>query len=575
MESAFPSRWGETVSLTSFCFRHRAALLIALILGYLYLRGIGDHGLLDPLEGVHASIGANAAFQGSSLRPEIGKAPYLGKSTGFWRLEALSLDILGWDEFSVRFWPALAGLGMAAAAALAVRRGRVRGARLAAVICGTSLLGFTASQLAAPHALYACLVSFALVGFVRAWDDRHYAVLAHAAAALAFIVHGPEGILLPWLCLYLYSALTDDPKVLTRSLLYGPGVAVTVLLVLSYMLLLRLENPMALTLMLCRTPAALPSASFALPVLAVGSLPWTGFLLRAVAASWPRSGEDLLNPEGPRLLLLTGAGVLLLFGVFMGDALTLVSCLAPLAALTGDCIDEWLEKDRVRVLQGAVALNLIYLLLALTVGLLLLLGAFPVLSSALLSIVPWAVFLVLFGAASWYYARTRQSAKMMRNLSAAAMLALLPLAGVFDLLAESTSMREVGLALRGAGHYVLAQYAMNRPSLFFYTLKDSVSVNGPLMPGFAEQKVENDTALHLLWEGKERVFLLIGSEQPLIAPLPQEVNVLYDAGRLMVLSNRKLPLHAGTLQSASSADVELARPYRGRGTSIELQHDRL
>ena len=561
MESAFPSRWGETVSLTSFCFRHRAALLIALILGYLYLRGIGDHGLLDPLEGVHASIGANAAFQGSSLRPEIGKAPYLGKSTGFWRLEALSLDILGWDEFSVRFWPALAGLGMAAAAALAVRRGRVRGARLAAVICGTSLLGFTASQLAAPHALYACLVSFALVGFVRAWDDRHYAVLAHAAAALAFIVHGPEGILLPWLCLYLYSALTDDPKVLTRSLLYGPGVAVTVLLVLSYMLLLRLENPMALTLMLCRTPAALPSASFALPVLAVGSLPWTGFLLRAVAASWPRSGEDLLNLEGPRLLLLTGAGVFLLFGVFMGDALALVSCLAPLAALTGDCIDEWLEKDRVRVLQGAVALNLICLLLALTVGLFLSLGAFPVLLSALLSIVPWAVFLILFGGASWYYAKTRQPSKMMRNLSAAAMLALLPLAGVFDLLAENTSVREAGLAIGNVDRCVLAQYVMNRPSLFFYTLKDSILVNSPLMPGFAEQKVENDTALHLLWEGKERVLLLVGSDQQLLAPLPQEVNVLYDAGKVMVLSNRKPPLHADAPRPASSVDIEPAEPY--------------
>ncbi|MFC2594443.1 MAG: hypothetical protein ACFNW0_05160, partial [Fretibacterium sp.] len=525
--------------------------------------------------GPHASIGANAAFQGSSLRPGIGRTPYLGKSTGFWKLEALSLEILGWEEFSVRFWPALAGLGLAAAAALAVRRGRVRGARLAAVICGTSLLGFAASQLAAPHALYACLVAFALAGFVRAWDDRRYAVLAHAAAALAFIVHGPEGILLPWLCLYLYSALTDDPGALTRPLLYGPGAAVTVLLALGYMLLLRLENPMALTLMLYRTPAALPVASFALPVLAVGSLPWTGFLLRAAAASWPRSGEDLLNPEGPRLLLLTGAGVFLLFGVFMGDALALVSCLAPLAALTGDCIDEWLDKDRVRVLQGAVALNLICLLLALTVGLLLLLGAFPVLSSTLLSLVPWAVFLTLFGAASWYYARTRQPSKMMRNLSAAAMLALLPLAGVFDLLAENTSMREAGLALRGAGRYVLAQYAMNRPSLFFYTLEDSVSINGPLLPGFAEQKVENDTALHLLWEGKERVLLLIGSEQPLIAPLPQEVNVLYDAGRLMVLSNRKPPLRTGALQSASSADVEPARQYRGRRMSIELQHDQL
>ncbi len=561
MESAFSSRRGETVSLKAFCSRHRVALLIALILGYLCFRGIGDHGLLDPLEGIHASIGANAAFQGSSLRPGIGRTPYLGKSTGFWWLEALSLHILGWDEFSVRFWPALAGLGMAAAAALAVRRGRVRGARLAAVICGTSLLGFAASQLAAPHALYACLVAFALAGFVRAWDDRRYAVLAHAAAALAFIVHGPEGILLPWLCLYLYSVLTDDPGALTRPLLYRPGAAVTAVLALGYMLLLRLENPMALTLMLYRTPAALPSASFALPVLAAGSLPWTGFLLRAVAASWPRSGEDLLNPEGPRLLLLTGAGVFLLFGVFMGDALALVSCLAPLAALTGDCIDEWLEKDRVRVLQGAVALNLICLLLALTVGLFLSLGAFPVLLSALLSIVPWAVFLILFGGASWYYAKTRQPSKMMRNLSAAAMLALLPLAGVFDLLAENTSVREAGLAIGNVDRCVLAQYVMNRPSLFFYTLKDSILVNSPLMPGFAEQKVENDTALHLLWEGKERVLLLVGSEQQLLAPLPQEVNVLYDAGKVMVLSNRKPPLHADAPRPASSVDIEPAEPY--------------
>ena len=87
--------------------------------------------------------------------------------------------------------------------------------------------------------------------------------------------------------------------------------------------------------------------------------------------------------------------------------------------------------------------------------------------------------------------------------------------------------------------------------------------------------MENDTALHLLWEGKERVLLLIGSEQPLIAPLPQEVNVLYDAGRLMVLSNRKPPLRTGALQSASSADVEPARQYRGRRMSIKLQHDQL
>ena len=70
------------MSLKIFCSRHWVALLIALILGYLYFRSIGNHGLLDPLEGIHASIGANAAFQGSSLRPGIERTPYLRKSTG-------------------------------------------------------------------------------------------------------------------------------------------------------------------------------------------------------------------------------------------------------------------------------------------------------------------------------------------------------------------------------------------------------------------------------------------------------------------------------------------------------------
>ena len=546
------------MSLKAFCSRHKVALLIALALGYLYFRGIGDHGLLDPLEGVNASVGANAVFGGSPFQPRVGKAPYLGRAVGFWWLEALSLSLLGWEEFSVRFWSALAGLGLAAAAALSVRRERVRGARLAAVIAGTTLLTFVASQLAAPHALYACLVAFALAGFARARDDRRYAALAHAAAALAFVAYGPEGILLPWLCLYLHSVLADDPGALNRSLLYGPGVAVTALLVSGYAVLSHLENPIILTLMRYRAPAALPSLSFALPVLLAGTLPWTGFLLRAAAASWPKSGEDLLNPEGPRLLLLTGAVVFLLFGVLMGDALTLVACVAPLAALTGDCLDEWMEKGDTLMLQGAVALNLVCLFPALLFGLPLLIRAFPVLSSALLSILPWAFFLALFGFASWHYARTRQAAKLARNLSAAAMLTLLPLAGVFDLLAEGTSLQAVGLSLRETlrREDVLAQYAVNRPSLFFYTLKDSMLVNSPLVPGLAEQKVESDTALHLLWEGKGRVLMLIGSEQRLRAPLPQEVNVLYDSGTFLLLSNRRTPSRVET-PSPASADVPL------------------
>ena len=189
-------------------------------------------------------------------------------------------------------------------------------------------------------------------------------------------------------------------KALTRLLLYVPGLVLTVLLSAGYLLLLYLEAPMILTLMLYRVPASLPSLSFALPFLAFGSLPWTGFLLRAALVSRPKNGEDLLNPEGPRLLLLLGAGVFLLFGLLMGDALALAACVTPWAALTGDCLDKWLESGSAREVQGAVALNLLCLFMALVVGMPLILRTFPALSSALLSILPWGFFMTLFGLAS-------------------------------------------------------------------------------------------------------------------------------------------------------------------------------
>lgn len=543
------------MSLKSFCFRHKTVLLIALTLGYLYLRGIGDHGLLDPLEGIHASVGLNAAARGSSLMPEVGGVPYAGKSIGFWWLEALSLGFFGWGEFAVRLVPALSGLGMALASAMVLGRARPRGARLAAVLTGSMPLSFVASQLAAPHALYACLVTFALAGFVRAWEDRRHAVWAHAAAALAFIVQGPEGILLPWLCLYLYSVLTDDSASLTGPLLYGPGVAVSALLVLGYVFLLYSKNPMILTLMGYRTPAFLPSLPLALPMLLAGTVPWTGILWQAVTESWPRNGEDLLNPEGPGLFLLLWAGIFLVFGVLMGDALALVACLPPLAALAGDRLDEWVEANEIRRVQSSVALNILYVSLFLVLGLpVLLFGLPPFLADAWSSILMWAFFVALVALAGWYYARTRQLAKLMRNVSAVALMGLLPLAGAFDLVAERSSLRDEGTLLRGEMHRgdTLVQYAMNRPSLFFYTLRSSELINAPRVPGLLEQPKGNDTALHRLWGSRGRAFLLIESEQTLHAPLPQDVNVIHDGGRVLLLSNRKTPLNAGALHPVSA-----------------------
>ena len=116
----------------------------------------------------------------------------------------------------------------------------------------------------------------------------------------------------------------------------------------------------------------------------------------------------------------------------------------------------------------------------------------------------------------------------------------MPLAGVFDLAARELSLQGVGTALRSEIQPgdVLAQYAVNRPSLYFYTLHSSALVNGPLLPGVASKALlMDDTALHLLWAGKDRVFLLLPLKQPL-SSLSLDVYNVAEANGMAVLSNR-------------------------------------
>jgi hypothetical protein len=150
-------------------------------------------------------------------------------------------------------------------------------------------------------------------------------------------------------------------------------------------------------------------------------------------------------------------------------------------------------------------------------------------------------FCLLFLFAGWYYAKTRQPRKLMLHLSVISLLSLLPLAGAFDLLAEVSSARDVGLYLRNDSGRddVLIQYAMNRPSLYFYTAKDSVLVRALHIPGVMKQRTSSDSFLNRAWDDTSRVFMVVGRRQEFLTPLPQNVYNVYDSRELTVLSNRR------------------------------------
>ncbi|MBQ7267408.1 MAG: hypothetical protein IJR11_03465, partial [Synergistaceae bacterium] len=87
--------------------RIKPAVLFGLLLVYIFFRGIGDHGLIDSVEGVNASVAAHMAGSGNYFVPKIGTALSSGSTMGSWWLSALGLKLFGWGEFAVRFFSAL------------------------------------------------------------------------------------------------------------------------------------------------------------------------------------------------------------------------------------------------------------------------------------------------------------------------------------------------------------------------------------------------------------------------------------------------------------------------------------
>ena len=535
----------------------KAAFLIFLVLLYLFFRGIGDHGLLDPLEGVNASIALGMAARNNFSVPMLENAPYWGTSMGFWWLSAVTLRwFFGWIEFSVRFWPALGGLGMAAASWFIARRsGGGRAANYAAVLTGTSLLTYGVSQISSHHALYACLVTMALAGALYGFQNRRFFLLLHVSSVLALIVHGPAGLILPWLSLMLYAYLAEQEKFFLSAMFYWPGTLATALLGGGYLCLCFFENPALLTMMRYNPPAvAFSSLSESCLFLAAGFFPWVAIPFVTLKKTLPADWEVIQPEERQNVLLLVWTAVFLFFGFFVGDALLLAVPLPALMSLCALHLADAVEKRDSALFRKMIVIKFFLFMTFLCAGLPLIYANNPNMSGTLMSVMPWAVLCLVFLGVGWYYAKTRQPHKLMRHLCNVALISLLPLAGAFDLLSENLAVRDIGLYLRGElkRDGLLVQHSMNIPSLYYYTAKDSLLVNAPAMPRTKGREALSESALNRMWGNTSRIVMVIRRDQNEYLSRPQEIHDLYQTPDFVILSNRR----------RSSGSGESERPER-------------
>ena len=514
----------------------------------MYFRGIGDHGLIDSVEGVNASVAAHMLGGENYFVPKIGESLTAGSTMGTWWLMAVALKIFGWGEFATRFWSALSGIGMILLSSLLARSVSVdddesanpgRRSWLGASLCAGMTACFAVSQIASSHALFSFLISLTLLGVIRAQKERDWLMMAHASIAFAFMIHGPAGLFMPFIAVSAYCVLCNDMELLKDFFTYPFGIIINLVLSGLYLVVLMIFNPQVVFFMFCRNHIyTFGGIGGALIFLFAAFAPFHGFLIQALMEIFPREYPTSKSEE---LLMLVWALTFGAYAIFSGDVMMIAATIPALSAILAVRLDFWL-RGKMLPIRYAVMLNFFILVPAFYILLPLTKKYFPLINGALMSLIPYEFALALFLFASWYYTRTRQIEKWARNVPIAALICLMPAVGVFSLTADMYSIREIGLKLRDTvqGSDIVMQFEVNHPSMYFYTFRNSILINAPLTPGVEERKLTAAVPyISAQWVRRNRIFLLTPADRLNEAKLPgKSVYPVLEIKGLLLMTNK-------------------------------------
>ncbi|HEY6358459.1 MAG TPA: phospholipid carrier-dependent glycosyltransferase, partial [Vicinamibacterales bacterium] len=178
-----------------------AALLGLSVLTFLV--GVGRPAIQDADEAFYAESGREMVASGNWITPHFNGEPRTNKPILFYWLVALDDEIAGITETGARFWSAMAGVGLALAAAGIARRWLGPGPDvIAGGIVATSLGLTRLARSALPDVPLACFVTISIWAAIEALRPgaaatrRGWLWLAATAVALGFLTKGPVAIVL-------------------------------------------------------------------------------------------------------------------------------------------------------------------------------------------------------------------------------------------------------------------------------------------------------------------------------------------------------------------------------------------
>jgi len=349
-----------------------AACLVAAVC---CLARLGGLPLIQPDEGRNAEVAREMSAKGAWLVPTYDGLPYLDKPAFYFRLVGLSMSALGENETAARLPGALAALGVLALAwAFARRAYGERAAALTVLVVGTTPLVIAFARIVIFDMLLALFVIGAVLsGYVAEAKsgvprDRWYLAGA-ACAALATLVKGPVGFILPALVLITFHVVNRTRDAI-RRLLAPSNLLLFLVLVLPWFFGVALRRPdfpyyglVEESLHRFTSPQFHRSAPFwyYVPVIAAVCFPWSVLLPEAAWAAWRARARWT---RADRLLISWVVVVVVFFSISQsklpGYVLTAVVALGALIARVLDLAwDRPGGRASRLVVRGAIALTAI------------------------------------------------------------------------------------------------------------------------------------------------------------------------------------------------------------------------
>ncbi len=351
--------------------------VLALFVTTLWLATLSLRPLFNTDEGRYAEIPREMLASGEWSIPHLNGLMYLEKPPLQYWATAASLSVFGRNEFAARLYTALCALGAVIAASLAAGRlwGPAASVRTAALLSSMLLFLAMGQLLTLDMSLTACM-TVALAAFLTAQSagmpwERRLMLLAWGATGLGVLTKGLVAAAIPAGVLLLYSAYARDFSP-WRRLHAAAGAGLFLLIAVPWYALVAHRVPGFLEFFFVHEHLArylTPSADreetwwFFVPVLLLGSMPWTIPAVRALCSGWRRPVQGF----DARLFLRIWVLFVLVFFSLSDSKLIpyILPAFPALALLVAALPDESLERDLMRTawltIAAALALGFVCL----------------------------------------------------------------------------------------------------------------------------------------------------------------------------------------------------------------------